>query len=139
MGAKSFIDRGDLVPDNVTVGLIASELNKLGDTPWLLDGFPRTQPQAEALQAETPVNVVVNLDVPFDTIIDRIKDRWIHPDLAECTTSSSTHQKSLERTMKLARISSNEMMTNPSLSEIGWKYSRPTPSPCWSTIGPRAS
>ena len=46
---------------------------------WLLDGFPRTQPQAEALQAETPVNVVVNLCVPFDTIIDRIKDRWIHP------------------------------------------------------------
>jgi len=77
--AKSFIDKGDLVPDNVIVGLIASELKKLGDTPWLLDGFPRTQPQAEALQAETPVNVVVNLDVPFDTIIDRIKDRWIHP------------------------------------------------------------
>ena len=32
--------------------------------------------QAEALQAETPVNVVVNLDVPFDTIIDRIKARY---------------------------------------------------------------
>ncbi|XP_023337977.1 GTP:AMP phosphotransferase AK3, mitochondrial [Eurytemora carolleeae] len=77
--AKAFIARGDLVPDSVMVGLIASELKKLGDAPWLLDGFPRTQPQAEALQAETPVNVVVNLDVPFDTIIDRIKDRWIHP------------------------------------------------------------
>jgi len=77
--AKAFIDKGDLVPDNVMVGLIASELKKLADTPWLLDGFPRTQPQAEALQAETPVNVVINLDVPFDTIIDRIKDRWIHP------------------------------------------------------------
>jgi len=77
--AKAFIDKGDLVPDSVMVGLIASELKKLGATPWLLDGFPRTQPQAEALQAETPVNVVVNLDVPFDTIIDRIKDRWIHP------------------------------------------------------------
>lgn len=35
--------------------------------------------QAEALQAETPVNVVINLDVPFQTIIDRVKDRWLHP------------------------------------------------------------
>jgi len=77
--AKSFIEKGDLVPDSVMVGLIASELKKLGEASWLLDGFPRTQPQAEALQAETPVNVVINLEVPFDTIIDRIKDRWIHP------------------------------------------------------------
>jgi nucleoside-triphosphate--adenylate kinase len=77
--AKSFMDKGDLVPDSVMVGLVASELKKLDEQPWLLDGFPRTQPQAEALQAETPVNVVVNLDVPFETIIDRIKDRWIHP------------------------------------------------------------
>merc|ERR1719186_2457084 len=36
-------------------------IKKLGDKNWLLDGFPRTKPQAEALQAETPVNVVVNL------------------------------------------------------------------------------
>eukprot|EP00092_Neocalanus_flemingeri_P027964 GFUD01030360.1.p1 GENE.GFUD01030360.1~~GFUD01030360.1.p1 ORF type:complete len:241 (+),score=49.79 GFUD01030360.1:59-781(+) len=77
--AKSFIAAGNLVPDSVMVGLVASELKKLGSKPWLLDGFPRTQPQAEALQAETPVNVVVNLCVPFETIIDRIKDRWIHP------------------------------------------------------------
>jgi len=77
--AKSFIQAGDLVPDAVMVGLVAGELKKLGSQAWLLDGFPRTQPQAEALQAETPVNVVVNLCVPFDTIIDRIKDRWIHP------------------------------------------------------------
>jgi len=77
--AKSFIDRGDLVPDTVMVGLITEELKKLGDANWLLDGFPRTKPQAEALQAETPVNVVINLDVPFETIIDRIKDRWLHP------------------------------------------------------------
>merc|ERR1712072_1499926 len=61
------------------VGLVSSELKKLGSLAWLLDGFPRTQAQAEALQAETPVNVVVNLCVPFETIIERVKDRWIHP------------------------------------------------------------
>lgn len=78
--AKSFIDRGDLVPDEVMVGLVSSELRALGgDANWLLDGFPRTLAQAEALQKETPVNVVLHLDVPFQTIIDRVKDRWIHP------------------------------------------------------------
>lgn len=62
------------------VGLISSELKGLGATAnWLLDGFPRTLPQAKALQLETPVNVVVHLDVPFQTIIDRVKDRWVHP------------------------------------------------------------
>lgn len=79
LAAKSFIDKGNLVPDNVMVGLISSELKKLGEKPWLLDGFPRTVAQAEALQEETPVNVVVNLCVPFETIIERVKDRWIHP------------------------------------------------------------
>ena len=64
------------MPDEVMVNLISTELKKLGDQDWLLDGFPRTQPQAAALQKETPVNVVVNLDVPFETIIDRVKGRF---------------------------------------------------------------
>merc|ERR1712111_339583 len=39
--AKSFIDKGALVPDETMVNLISSELKKLGSEPWLLDGFPR--------------------------------------------------------------------------------------------------
>ena len=71
--AKKFISKGDLVPDETMVGLISTALKEMKGQPWLLDGFPRTQPQAAALQSETPVNVVINLDVPFETIIDRIK------------------------------------------------------------------
>ena len=71
--AKQFIDKGDLVPDETMVELISSELKVMVGVPWLLDGFPRTQPQAKALQNQAPVNVVINLDVPFETIIDRIK------------------------------------------------------------------
>ena len=71
--AKQFIDKGDLVPDETMVELISSELKNMQGVPWLLDGFPRTQPQAKALQGQAPVNVVINLDVPFETIIDRIK------------------------------------------------------------------
>ena len=71
--AKAFMDKGELVPDDVMVNLVSSELIKIGEISWLLDGFPRTQSQAAALQSETPVNVVVNLDVPFETIIGRVK------------------------------------------------------------------
>merc|ERR1712165_187879 len=71
--AKQFIDKGDLVPDETMVELISSELKNMQGVPWLLDGFPGTQPQAKALQGQAPVNVVINLDAPFETIIDRIK------------------------------------------------------------------
>merc|ERR1712037_968140 len=77
--AKSFIDKGDLVPDATMVGLISGELKAMSSVNWLLDGFPRTLAQAQALQSETPVNVVIHLDVPFQTIIDRVKDRLVHP------------------------------------------------------------
>ena len=62
-----------MVPDETMVNLISSELKNLESEPWLLDGFPRTKAQAEALQKQTPVNVVINLDVPFETIIERVK------------------------------------------------------------------
>ena len=69
------IDKGGLVPDDVMVKLISSELKKLeaSGVSWLLDGFPRTVNQASALQSKTPVNLVIHLDVPFQTIIDRVK------------------------------------------------------------------
>ena len=43
LAAKSYIDQGNLVPDKVMVGLISSELKKLGSQAWLLDGFPRSE------------------------------------------------------------------------------------------------
>lgn len=41
-------------------------------------GYPRTLPQAEALWSAYPLDMVINLIVPFDVIIDRVKSRWIH-------------------------------------------------------------
>ncbi|XP_060082470.1 GTP:AMP phosphotransferase AK3, mitochondrial-like [Ylistrum balloti] len=78
MTAKQFIDKGQLVPDDVMVKLILNELNKLEEDSWMLDGFPRTVPQAKALYREKPVDLVLNLNVPFEVIIDRIKGRWTH-------------------------------------------------------------
>ncbi|XP_069128214.1 GTP:AMP phosphotransferase AK3, mitochondrial-like [Argopecten irradians] len=76
--AKQFIDKGQLVPDDVMVKLILNELNKFEQNSWMLDGFPRTVPQAKALYKEKPVDLVLNLNVPFEVIIDRIKGRWTH-------------------------------------------------------------
>lgn len=75
---KAYLNEGKLVPDNVMIKFMLTELNEVGDKPWLLDGFPRTVGQAEALWKVQPVNLVLNLDVPFEVIIDRVKNRWVH-------------------------------------------------------------
>ena len=45
----------------------------------ITSGFPRTLPQAKALYEKEPIDVVINLNVPFPVIINRIKGRWTHP------------------------------------------------------------
>ncbi|XP_018417550.1 PREDICTED: GTP:AMP phosphotransferase AK3, mitochondrial isoform X1 [Nanorana parkeri] len=77
--AKSCIDQGQLVPDDVITHLILQELNNIGEHNWLLDGFPRTVPQAQALDKAHEISTVIDLNVPFQTIKDRLTARWIHP------------------------------------------------------------
>ena len=69
---------GLLVPDHMIVKLMLQELHSLSDSSWLLDGFPRTAPQAQSLSKHHNINAVINLNVPHDTIISRMKDRWVH-------------------------------------------------------------
>lgn len=75
---KKYLNEGKLVPDDVMIKFMITELKKVESQPWLLDGFPRTVGQANALWKVQPVDVVVNLVVPFEVIIDRVKDRWVH-------------------------------------------------------------
>lgn len=51
---------------------------RVGNSSWLLDGFPRTIEQANKLGEAESVNSVMNLVVPHDIIIDRVKNRWVH-------------------------------------------------------------
>lgn len=78
--ASQYMKEGKLVPDELMIGLVVEEsapfLEK-GES-LLLDGFPRTVGQAEALEKSVHVDMVVNLDIPNDTIIERLTDRWIH-------------------------------------------------------------
>lgn len=75
---KRYLNEGKLVPDDVIIKFMITELKKVESKPWLLDGFPRTVAQADALWKVQPVDVVLNLVVPFDVIIDRVKNRWVH-------------------------------------------------------------
>lgn len=83
--AKAIIERGDLVPDEITIGLVKERLAKDDcANGYLLDGFPRTIPQAEALKAIGPeigreVNLVIDISVPDEELIRRIAGRRVCP------------------------------------------------------------
>jgi adenylate kinase len=79
--AKRFMDKGDLVPDAVTIGIVRDRLSK-DDTEsgFLLDGFPRTLPQAEALDGMLadlgqPLDVVLELRADEDEVVRRLSGR----------------------------------------------------------------
>lgn len=81
--ANSYISQGLLVPDEVTIGLVKERLSKDDcKEGFLLDGFPRTIPQAEALEEigtelKRPVNYVVNIVVPENVLVERITGRRV--------------------------------------------------------------
>lgn len=81
--AKAFMDRGELVPDTVIIGLLRELIDGLAaDEGVLLDGFPRTVAQATALDAVLEglgrsIDVVLDISVPKDVLVDRLSSRWI--------------------------------------------------------------
>ena len=71
------MDSGKLVPDDLIIRLVeedATDTSKDGHS-LLLDGFPRTLLQAQALHEVIDVDLVINLDIPTETIVERISDR----------------------------------------------------------------
>jgi adenylate kinase len=83
--AKRFIDAGLLVPDQVVNDVIAERFHR-ADRPqqFVMDGYPRTQAQAVAFDAllkeqNLPLSAAVLIDVPYEEIVRRVKDRWSCP------------------------------------------------------------
>uniref|UniRef100_A0A674HA27 GTP:AMP phosphotransferase AK3, mitochondrial n=1 Tax=Taeniopygia guttata TaxID=59729 RepID=A0A674HA27_TAEGU len=77
--AQQYLERGLLVPDHVITRLMMAELEKRREQHWLLDGFPRTLGQAKALDGICQLDLVISLNIPFETLKDRLSARWVHP------------------------------------------------------------
>lgn len=75
--AEKFIKKGELVPDESMIGCILEELKTVKGS-ILLDGFPRTNVQAEKLWEVQKIDSVINLIVPYEIIVDRVKLRYVH-------------------------------------------------------------
>ncbi|MCO5320798.1 MAG: adenylate kinase [Microthrixaceae bacterium] len=93
--AKEYMDAGQLLPDDVMLGLVSERLAR-PDTErgWLLDGFPRTAGQAADLQRLVPeggITAAINLEVPEDVVVERISSRRV---CTECGTIYSTNDES---------------------------------------------
>ena len=75
--AREFMEKGDLVPDEIVIGLIKERVTHPDcDVGFILDGFPRTVPQAEALEKNSiDIDAVINYTAPEDTIIKRLSGR----------------------------------------------------------------
>lgn len=79
--AKSYMDKGNLVPDEVTISMLEAEVdNNPAAKGFIFDGFPRTTPQAEALDKfltskNTAISIMLALDVPNEELIKRLLER----------------------------------------------------------------
>ncbi len=95
--AKQFMDRGELLPDDVMIGIVHERLHK-DDTRtrgYVLDGFPRTVTQADAmaqLTYEQPIHVVIDLDVPREVVLDRLASRRVCQDCGTIYTARGSER-----------------------------------------------
>ncbi len=88
--AKSFIDAGELVPDDVIIGMVKDRVGRPDAAGgFLLDGFPRTREQAEALDGIASLDAVVNINVPDDKLVHRICGRRV------CRDCGATYHESM--------------------------------------------
>ncbi|MEO8712416.1 MAG: adenylate kinase [Parafilimonas sp.] len=107
--AKNFIDKGQLVPDEVVIGMISTALETNPDAQgFLFDGFPRTDTQAEALDKllhlkKTSIAVMIALDVSEDELIHRLLQRG----------QSSGRSDDGDETVIRSRIEEYENKTKP--------------------------
>lgn len=80
--AKKYMDKGELVPDAVVIGMVEEMLQQLNGQNFILDGFPRTVPQAEALddllaKLDMQIDQAIFLEVPRDQLLSRLAGRRV--------------------------------------------------------------
>ena len=78
LAAKSYIDKGQLVPDSVVIDIVRERLTQDDcKNGYLLDGFPRTVAQAEALEGFAKIDAVVDIDVSDEKLVERLSGRRV--------------------------------------------------------------
>ena len=96
--AKSYIDKGLLVPDKVTCKIVEGRIEQADcQNGYMLDGFPRTIAQAEALDKITKIDLVINIDVDFSLLMERLCGRRV------CACGATYHVSTLGGETKCAR------------------------------------
>lgn len=106
--AKTYMDKGDLVPDEVTINMLEAEVDKNSDANgFIFDGFPRTQSQAEALDAflatkGEKINGMVALEVPEDLLVGRLLERGKTSGRSDDTDESKIRNRFNEYNTKTA-------------------------------------
>lgn len=86
--ARKFMDQGELVPDEIVVAVVEERFSNPAeiDRGFVLDGFPRTHPQAEDLErilAPAQLDIVIDLDVPNEVVVERMLERGREDDTEE--------------------------------------------------------
>lgn len=110
--AKSLMDRGDLVPDSVVIGMIRNKLNaNLEAKGFIFDGFPRTIPQAEALdnvlsEVGTGITAMIALEVPEEELVARLLNRGKDSGRADDQNEQIIRNRIAEYNKKTAPVAS---------------------------------
>lgn len=92
--AKEYMDKGELVPDDLIIRIILERISRPdGDKGVILDGFPRTVPQARALEQALSrqgdkIDLAVSINVPEDELVRRLSGRWV------CRRCAAIYQES---------------------------------------------
>jgi len=104
--AQSYMDKGELVPDSVVIGMVEDKLKSVENpNGCILDGFPRTEPQAQALDLlmesrQTPISVMIALQVPEDELRTRLLERG--------KTSGRTDDQDIDKINNRIRVYNEE-------------------------------
>ncbi len=110
MEAKSFMDNGILVPDEVVIGMISSALEAIPNVPgFLFDGFPRTEAQAEALDKlltfhKTEIALVLALEVGEEELVSRLLNRGLTSGRADDVNELVIRERIIEYNKKTTTV-----------------------------------
>ena len=95
---KAIMASGELVPDEITVELLKQRIEKEDcQKGFILDGFPRTIAQAEALEKITHIDGIILVDLPFDTIVERLSTRRTCSGCGEIYSSATYKNSTCEK------------------------------------------